>query len=350
MFRMQKINHHYIPQFHLRNFSSNGKSISMFINKKRLFIKNASIKEQAYKKHLYGTNDDIENWLMEIEDKIANITRKILVTFKLPPKSSEEYKNLLLYLLLAEARVQKIAESQNNFIDKFMKMLYKMEKNHDLPSGSLDNIKLSYNIPNQLVLKAAAQMYPILFDLRMILLISDCDRRFITTDNPLTRYNQFFVHRNYTIKGYGLGNMGIQLFYPISPKICLCLYDDVLYHCNGLHNECLRLVKGKDVDELNKLFYLNSMDYLFFSDQISETYIRRISDGLTPVHNLENEINIYGSEKDRLVHHQVSFVKVKIRLPNMIIGPGFLAMPLPAHMAGPMRPYAQRFSEIQDGV
>lgn len=342
---MQKVNHHYVPQFHLKNFSSNGKSVSMFINNKSLFIKTASIKEQAYKKHLYGENNDIENYFMVIEEKIAYITRRILELNELPPKHTEEYKILLLYLLLAEARVQKTAESRNNFIDKLMKTVAKMDKNLNLPPDSIDKVKISFNIPNQLPIQAAIQIYPILFDLRMILLISDCDRRFITSDNPLTRYNQFYVYRDYQIRGYGLGNMGIQLFYPISPKVCLCLYDDAMYHCNGLSNSCLSLVRGRDIDELNKLFYLNSMDYLFFSDQISESYIKRLSEGLTPVHNLEKEVNIFGTENDALIHNQTSFVKQRIRLPYMILNPKYSSMPLPAHMAGPIRPYARRFTE-----
>jgi len=342
---MSKVNHHYVPQFHLRNFSSNGKSIGMFINNKKLFVKEASIKEQAYKKNLYGKTDDLENNLMMLEGLMAKITKDILASHELPLKSSAEYEMILLYLLMAEARVQKTAESQNNFVNKQMKLLAKMDKNIKISNEVIDKMKISYNVPNLLPMQVATKIYPILFDLRAILIISDSDRRFITTDNPLTRYNEMYVHMNYQLRGYGLGNMGIQLFYPISPEVCLCIYDDIMYHCNGLQNRTLRLVKGKDIDELNKLFYLNSMDYLFFSGGVSETYLNRIIKGLTPVHNLEKEFNVFGSEDEKLIAFQTSFVKEKIKLPFMKMNPELINMPLPAHMAGPLRPYANKFQE-----
>ena len=42
-----------ISQFYLRNFSNAGKSIGMFINKKKLYIKQASIKASIKKKFIW---------------------------------------------------------------------------------------------------------------------------------------------------------------------------------------------------------------------------------------------------------------------------------------------------------
>lgn len=184
-----KANHHYVPQFYLRNFSSDKKSIRMFLNQKQRYIKGASIKKQAYKKHLYGKEDNIEDLLMDIEGVAAKCIRNILENGQLPPKDSEEYNLLCLYLLISEARVQKTAESQNNFLNEQMKLMAKMDKNLEISNDLIDGIDISYKIPNLLPMQAGAELSPILFDLSMILIITDCDRRFITTDNPLTRYN-----------------------------------------------------------------------------------------------------------------------------------------------------------------
>lgn len=316
----------------------------MFLNADKLYIKEASIRKQAYKKHLYGKDDDIEDLLMEIEGNVATIFQNILKTYQLPSKGSGEYSLLCLYLLIAEARVQKNAESQNNFINQQMKILAKMDKNLDVPDNLIDNMDISYEIPNLIPMQIAGELYPILFDLSMILIVSDCDRRFITTDNPLTRYNQFYVFRNYQLRGYGLGNIGIQLFYPLSPKVCLCMYDDKAYYCNELTDQILKLVKGKYIDELNKLFYLNSFNFLFFNDEILESYIRRITHGLDPANNIKNEVHIFGSQDEKLIHFQNCYVKQRIKLPFMRLNPKVASMPLPAHMAGPIRPYAEKFT------
>lgn len=340
---MAKKNHHYVPQFHLRNFSKNGKSVGMFVNKKSLYIKEASIKQQAYGKYLYGKTEDIENSLMEIENLASNIFRKIIQEEELPSYNSEDYHLLMLYLLFAEARVLKTADSQNNFVNTQMKIMAKMDRNLELSEDEIDKVNIGFDIPNLLPLQGAAENYAILLDLKAILIISKSDRRFITTDMPLTRYNQMYVHRDYKLRGYGLGNMGIQLFYSISPKICLCLYDDITYECYGCENKILNIRKGRQIDELNKLFYLNSLDYLFFYEDIPETYFRRLTQGLVPVHDVKKEISIFGSKDNKLISYQNSYVKEKINLPFMRIKQDILKMPLPGHLAGPMRPYAIRF-------
>lgn len=342
---MAKKNHHYVPQFHLRNFSKNGKSIGMFVNKKSLYIKETSIKQQAYKKYLYGKTEDIENALMKIENLVSKIVKRIIEKRELPSYDSEDYQLLLLYLIFAEARVKKTADSQNNFINTQMKIIAKMDKNFKLSDEEIDKINVGFDIPNLLPLQVAAKTFPILLDLSAILIISDSDRRFITTDAPLTRYNQMYVYRNYKLRGYGLGNIGIQLFYPISPRICLCIYDDSTYECIGCNNQIVHIRKGREIDELNKLFYLNSLDYLFFHEDVLETYIRRITYGFTPVYDVNEEISIFGSEDNKLIAFGNNYVKEKIKLPFMRIRQDVLNMPLPAHMGGPMRPHAIRFQE-----
>ncbi len=73
-----KNNHHYVPQFYLRNFSHNKKNISMYLKSSRKFIEMANIKGQAYKQHLYGETEDLENTLMTIEHKASIVINKII--------------------------------------------------------------------------------------------------------------------------------------------------------------------------------------------------------------------------------------------------------------------------------
>lgn len=283
---------------------------------------------------------------MIIEGLVSKIISKMIHELKIPNPDSEDYQLLLLYLLFAEARVQKTAESQNNLIDKQMKIIAEMDRNSKIRTSDIDRVKVGYVIPNLLPLQIATRNFPILHDLSAILIISDSDRMFITSDFPLTKYNQFYVNRNYHLRGYGLGNIGAQLFYPISPTICLCLYDSIAYDCIGCANNIVRIKKGKDIDELNKLFYLNSFEYLFFNENVLETYIKRLTNELTPVHDLNKEVTILGSDENKLIQVQNCFVKDKIRIPFMRIKQSAMRMQLPLHMAGPMRPHAIEFMKM----
>lgn len=348
---MEKKSHHYVPQFYLKNFSVSKKSIGMFINGKSKFIKQASIKEQACKDHLYGQGKDIEDMLMDLEAKASNVIRTIIESIALPRIDSEEYHLLLLFMLISESRVQRQADSIENLITEQSKNIAKMYKEHgrlDIPDDVIDNLRATYDVPNLLSMQIAAKLYPILLDLNSTILISDNDRIFITSDNPVTRYNYMYVKRNYQIRGYGLGNMGIQIFFPISPKLCIYLYDDTMYHSNIFEKNKIILSKGKHVDELNKLFYLNSYNYLFFNEKMKESNMRRLVSNLSHDSTVDKEVNTFGTTSNKLIWFQNNYVKNHINMPFLSINPKFINMSLPQHMAGPMRPYAERFNNKED--
>jgi hypothetical protein len=344
---MDKKNHHYVPQFLLRNFSENKKSIGMFINDNSTFIGQASIRKQALKAYLYGKNNDIENMFMDIEAKASGIIRKIIDAKTLPEYDSEEYHILMLFILISEARVQKQAESNENLITELAKVTSKMYQEHgrlDVPDEVINNLKVTYDVPNLISIQAAIELYPIILDLKAVILTINNDRSFITSDIPIVRYNYMYVKRNYQIRGYGLGTMGIQIFFPISPKHCIYIYDDVMYQSKIVEKSKIILSKATQVDELNKLFYLNSYKYLFFSENIKESYIKRFVENLKHVSSLDKEIGHFGNNSNKLIWCQHKFVKNHISMPFLSINPKLINMPLPPHMAGPIRPYARKFN------
>ncbi|HHW02046.1 MAG TPA: DUF4238 domain-containing protein [Thermoanaerobacterales bacterium] len=343
---MEKKSHHYVPQFLLKNFSENKKSIGMFINSNSKFIKQASIKKQACKDYLYGKNKEIEDMLMIIETHASSLIRSIIQSITLPKLYSEEYNLLMLFILLSEARVQKQADTNEKLITELMRVSAKMYKEHgrlDVPDEAIDNLQVTYDVPNLYSMKAAVELYPILLDLKTVILIIDNDRYFITSDRPIVRYNYMYVKRNYKFNGYGLGNMGIQIFFPISPKHCIYIFDDIMYQSKVIDENKIVLSRGTYVDELNKLFYLNSYKYLFFNEKTKESYIRRLVENLKHDNSLNKELVQFGSSSNKLIMQQVNYVKEYIKMPFLSINPKLINMPLPQHTAGPIRPYAQKF-------
>jgi hypothetical protein len=347
---MEKISNHYVPQFYLRNFSSDKKSIGIYNLNNNKYVKEASIKKQACKDYLYGDDGKIEDMFMKIESKVGGIIRNISETQKIPSKQSEDFHTLLLFMLLSEARNLKTADSYNNFVNLQMKTLLRMKMEHGTVKGIspelLEETEIQADIPNLMSIKVTAEISPILLDLKCCLIVNTTDRHFISSDNPLVRYNQMYIKRRYQLRGYGFGNMGIQLFFPITPSLCVCVFDDVFY--NHKENEQGNIIvnKGRYVDELNKLFYLNSYRTLFFNGKLSEAYIRRIvGSAIHTTSEINKEVTVFGSNDSKLIHYSQRKVDKRINLAMFNINRKFVNMPLPSHMGGPIRPYAWEFIE-----
>ncbi|MGG4094327.1 DUF4238 domain-containing protein [Paenibacillus lautus] len=342
-----KVSNHYVPQFYLRNFSSDKKSVGIYNLKHGRYVKAASIKKQACKDFLYGEDNQIEDLFMEIENSASRLIRSIKELQKVPPIESEDYHLLIVFMLLSEARNLKSADSFNNLIDIQMKTIMRMKMDHGedfgFPPDFLEKTSLSASIPNLMPIQSTIESYPVLLDLKCCLVVNKTDRQFITSDNPLVRYNLMYIKRRYYLRGFGLGNMGIQLFYPISPELCICIYDDVLYDC-VLENGNIVIRKARYIDEMNKLFYLNSYQTLFFSELTKESYIRKIVGSILHTNsNVEAEVRTFGTSDNKFIIYSQGWVNEFINLGMFTVNRKFINMPLPLHMAGPMRPYTEKY-------
>ncbi len=331
---MEKKNHHFVPQFYLRNFSNDGKSIGMFLNGKQKYVPYSSIKKTAYREYLYGENGTIENGLANNEGEWSQIIGRIIKTGKLELDGEEEYIKLLLFLTISEARTSQMADQNNAHISTLANLVIKMKL------GKEKDVGVHYNIPNLISMKAAAETTPILTDLELLLIINESNRGFITSDNPVVRYNQYFMYRNY-FRNYGLGQMGIQLFVPLSPRICLCVYDNTMYLPTTY--DIITLRSGSQINELNKLFLLNAYERIFFNNNQKESYIKSLSKYWKEKKPLD--IPEFGSKNNYIIPYSQESVKEKVKLDFFRINPALLSMPLPLHAAGPMRPKAEEYIE-----
>lgn len=338
---MEKISHHYVPQFYLKNFSNNHKSIGLYINKKDVFIKEASIKKQACKDYLYGKTLELEDFLMETETNVSKIIKEIINTHTLPSKNSQEYQLLIFFMLLSESRNLKTAESANNYIDSLLKAIINNDDGFSNMRKNLDLVKFVSTIPNLIPIKNSQKSYPLLLDLKPVLIVNAADRDFITSDNPLVKYNQLYIKKNY-YRGYGIMSVGLQLFFTISPRLCICVFDDTTYECKNMRNESITITKGKEIDELNKLFYLNSYQKIFMSNKITKSYIKRIIDGLP---NTMIELDKEVKTKDVLSGQLISYIEKRVQEPIKLqffkIIKEKMVMDMPNRLAAPVRPGSQ---------
>src|SRR5574338_1329818 len=73
----KKKKQHFVPQFILRNFSSNGRSVPTFVLERGQLYPNASIGDQCAQDYFYGREGHMEDAFCESESAVAPVLRRI---------------------------------------------------------------------------------------------------------------------------------------------------------------------------------------------------------------------------------------------------------------------------------
>ena len=111
-------------------------------------------------------------------------------------------------------------------------------------------------------------------DLKCKLIINNTSTKFITSDNPVVKYNKFLEMRGFPGGTVGIVSKGLQMFFPISPSHMLLYYDDWVYKVGEKSRNLIEINSVKDVDSMNLLQVLNCTELLFFNQSVDRIYIR----------------------------------------------------------------------------
>jgi len=251
---------HYVPQFYLRNFSCNGKSVGTHIISSSKTVQSASIKEVAYEDYLYGKDGVLESRLANCEGLFATIVKKIIDN-KSSSITDEEFTHLVFFVLFSDMRTQEVAEDNNEHLVAELRAEKQIAP--ELFS-ELNPEDIKYTIPNLSALQAAIDIAPLFNDLSFMIIVNNTDYKFITSDNPVALYNPFALKRGYQ-PNWGYGQFGIQIFMPLSPTLCLFFWDDFIYDVKRSGANIV-LNDGTDIENLNKLFFYNANKFLYFEE------------------------------------------------------------------------------------
>lgn len=267
-------NHHYIPRFYFKRFSVNnkGKVIGLYNCANSIYVQNAPIKHQACEEFLYGDDNEIESLLADLENNIAKMfhywtEKKILIP---PPQNTNgfiAFKRFILYQLFRTPKAGNTTiEHLNKAFHSFLP-LFKPEKIKEF-----EELEISHENSVLLALLNSADKEYLLNFLDCKFIVNLSELPYITSDSPVILYNQFMEKSDMYIGATGLPAKGLQIFYPIHPRLMICLYDHSVYSCGETIN-CTSTEKIEDIHQLNTLQYLNCDKQLFFDDSISEGYI-----------------------------------------------------------------------------
>jgi len=315
---MPKIRQHYVPKFYLNLFSSLPNRVNIYNIKNIRFIYDAGIKGQCYKKDLYGKDEIIENLIGIIEGENARIIKQIISDEYLPIQSSEDFDNLIGFIATQLQRTLKTADEIYAHGEKIITTIIKNSPN--ISSDEIEHLKEMIGDPIYSSLSFILFIFFGINDLSFHLIFSGNHRFFVTSDNPIVKYNQFAeVVRN--VGKTGVLCRGLQIFCPLSPHYLLILYDPEIYNVPN-KRKVSHYIQDNDVFQLNALQYLNASENLYFSDKQHEDQLKIISKAYKKYRGM-NEIRI--DEFDEVGNEVLSKLFVDyLETPNIHLNLSFL--------------------------
>jgi|SRR6218665_1350145 len=323
----KKKRHHYIPRFYLKRFSNNneGNFLGLYNLNNKKFIQNAPLKSQAYENYLYGEDDEIENALAQMESNVARMfyywtEEKLLYP---PPTESNGFKLLKRFILYQAFRTPKSGDNTMETLNEGLKTVVK-EFKQDLWNKIKDGTLVHEN-PVLLSLLHSAEYEHLLNYLECKFIVNLSLLPFITSDSPVIFYNQLMEKAGSYISATGLVAKGLQIFYPIHPRLMICLYDPTVYNLGNSSEGCCSTESVAEIHQLNGLQFINCKSQLFFNDFISEEYVKELKNHYRDYKGKKRKINqiinrdsrkyFYMGSEDTTINLDLDFFALKVN-PN----------------------------------
>jgi hypothetical protein len=261
---MAKNRHHTVPKFYLRGFASAPKQIHVFHIASSRIILNASLRDQCYRHKFYGKTDEVENALMELESITAPIFYKIIKNSSMSELTYEDHYYLRYFLALQRTRTPKTLSDFKASTDKMTNSMRDIA-----PEGAdislLDSMIYSEEEALRLLMSSSIDISRVMGDLILRLIVNKSPIGFITSDDPVVQYNQY-CEKIQDMGVTGPSKKGFQLFFPISPRHLLFLFDGSVYRTVRLENDSFP-ASTNDVRQLNLLQAILADKTLMFSSE-----------------------------------------------------------------------------------
>ena len=256
-----KHRHHFVPQFYLRFFGSE-KRVDLYYIPSRRFLGKVSIKHQCQREHFYGKDQLIEDALGEFEGHAATVLRKILNENS--TQLSRDDRQILLQFILFQHQRTPVAVALRQANSEVMKHAIVRATDGDFRVEEYVN-RPPKKVPDPVRenLQLAVGGFKYLEDLKIKLLVNETSIGFMTSDSPVVLFNQ----AAYGIKGLGVTGWvqpGLQVFFPLSPRACILLYDGRMYSVKSSKRGAVSVVNENDIIQVNALQALSAQSGLYF--------------------------------------------------------------------------------------
>lgn len=320
--------HHYVPQFYLRNFSPDTGSVERGLERIALFnldlkkhVPSTKILEQCQESYFYGQEPTLEKLFGKLEDYISPKVSEIIKTSNPPKKNSSEHFDLVNFLIFQKDRTPSSSNDIKNWAESAKKGYVDIGKKPE----NLKFLDVLQNDKTQSVLYSLgldSTNAPVLMDLWMKVLLNKTEIEFITSDSPVVLYNQWCQGVN-QVSPTGWASMGLQIFWPISPRHLMLFYDDTIYDASIQPGKSCEIKDVKQIEQINSLQLLSVNKNLYFSgDQKTKDSINNFPfhkhRNLADSNNVTLHKHVSGKAYKMLFNHEMqnmnldfTFLKIK---------------------------------------
>lgn len=251
-------NQHFVPQFYLRRFSRDQKSIEMHTLRSGLTIRFASIRDQCSKPYYYGKGDSIDSLFTSMEAACSPILDQV-AAYGANSLSETNYEMLLLFLMLQRFRTE---GARRLGFEQHLEA--KRRFGRDLPAGVSSEIDSMPPMDHISMSKMAIGMYPYIYDLWTTILKAPSGCGFVTSDDPVVLFNKA-GEQSRVPHSIGLSNSGLMIAFPLDPQTALLMYDSGIYSVTEDAPGRVYL-SVEELNRFNKLQFLNCSDALYFQN------------------------------------------------------------------------------------
>ncbi len=262
----------------LRHFSTDKekKLINIFNADTKFYKSNCALKYQGQENHFYGEDGEIEDALAELENAVAPLINKIIHNNTIPQWGSEDSQHLFLFSMLLSYRTKNAVEQMNEVADKMFQEIKKLDSRFDDPK--FENIHIALKNPAAFSLGIVAKGIFKAYDLGLKLIVNKTSKKFITSDHPAVRYNQFLETRKHPGGHLGMFTKGLQLFFPISPECMLVYFDKWAYKIGNKKDIVIFTENENDIKQLNYLQIVNCTEIVYSNNAVKEFELSQFSD------------------------------------------------------------------------
>ncbi len=262
----QNRNQHFVPQFYLRNFSTDTRSLSVFNLDSRRHFPSASIKGQASRSYFYGKDDRQEDAIRAFENAGAEALREVTKSDRPLAKGSPHALGLVSYVMFQFQRTPAAGREMEELATKAMRRMFEahpeVRGNPEL-LAELKDVRVQYRTPVLNAIKIGVEKAPLLFDLDSKLLVNRTDLEFVTSDVAVVMHNRWC--EGSTGRGTtGFASRGLLILFPVTPTRLLLFYDGTVYKVGDPGDKVVNVRTDREVDLLNRFQFLSAEQNLYY--------------------------------------------------------------------------------------
>lgn len=259
---------HYVPRFYLRNFARQDGSVffTTCFDKSTQQSFATNIDKIGAEKYFYDSDGDrsqlIERQLGRFETSFNEAYTSLIKRQQIKALSPEQLNSLAYFIAVQEVRTREFREGIEDMARQLHKRLSADRLSTELRRSleSMKGAEFSKEFQLDFMIEKVPNLAAIIRNLKWVLLVNETGKPYWTSDHPVNRYNSVNLA---PFGNLGLLSPGIEIYFPLTTHLALCVCDPVIFGQLPDHNE---LEDEQNIVFQNGLQVRSSTRHIFSTD------------------------------------------------------------------------------------